>query len=421
MEEKQKAYEDIIYIINQIEKVHPSPYFHTSKEKIMEKLNAFMKDDTINTKPQFLYFINQIMRELNDPHTFIDNTSTIIPFKFRMIDDKVFVINANSEYKKLIGSELKSINNVDIKKVVKELGSIVSFTTPEWVNSEVERNLNDLGYLYILPSMKGNENYTFKIGEENYNFHINQKINYDGLKEPNYKFNIDKENNIINITYRKCRNDENYPFKNFIADIEKESKENNINDFIVDLRGNVGGDSEIIIPLLRFLENKNIVTIVDNSVFSSGSLALYDLKKIGSKTVGTNIGTTMNNFGDCYNYETPNLKIKGFVSQKYVYIDDKKQLNFIKGKEQFQEFFSKKENKKYFIPKTLKPDIYVSYKENDIHGTNMKKVAIEEIKKKRITKKETNLKKHIKEKIKKNIQNKNTNTITPQEQGGRSK
>lgn len=399
-------------MIHEIEKVHPCPYFNTSKEKIIAKLNAFMKDDTINTKPQFLYFVNQIMREFNDPHTFIDNTSSIIPFKFRIINDKVFVIDTNKEYKKLIGSELKSINDVDIKKVVKELGSIISFTTPEWVTSEVERNLSDLGYLYILPSMNGKENYSFEIGEENYNFKRNQKFNYEELKEPNYRFNIDKENNIINIVYRRCRNDESYPFENFLEDIKKASKENNINDFIVDLRGNTGGNSEIITPLLNFLNNKNVETLVNNSVFSSGSLALYDLKKIGSKTIGTNIGTTMNNFGDCYKYETPNLKITGYASQKYFYMDENEKLNFLKGKKQFQEFFNKKENKKYLISKIFKPDIYVSYKESDIHGDNMKEVAIEELKKTRIIKNKENLKKLRKEKI---------NTISAQEQGRRSR
>ena len=55
------------------------------------------------------------------------------------------------------------------------------------------------------------------------------------------------------LEYKKISND---------ADI------NNITKFIIDIRGNTGGNSNIIKPLIKYLDGKQVITLVDKYVFS---------------------------------------------------------------------------------------------------------------------------------------------------------
>lgn len=380
-EEKQKMYENIMYILNEMEKIHPCLYYKISKKEILEKINNFMKNENINTKPEYLYFLTTLVSSLGDPHTSVDNFLSEIPFKFRIINDQVYVLDTNNEYKNLTGKEVKAINGVDIKTIMSEMRKLYSATVPEWKEAEIERNLNNLCTLWMLPSIEGQEVYTYKIGEEDYTFNLEQKFDYSGLLEPNYSYNYIEKENIINIKYRKCRDDKNYPFTEFVSDIKKVAEEKKITDFIIDLRGNTGGDSSIIYPLINYLKGKNMVTIVDKHVFSSGSLALLDLLHLESKTIGTGIGTTFNNFGDIHTFSLPNINLKAWVSKKYFYEKTDHSIGWVRGKKDFNKFIQNKKNKKYFEPQIFKPDIFINYTKDDLKGKNMEEAAIEEIKK----------------------------------------
>ena len=75
---------------------------------------------------------------------------------------------------------------------------------------------------------------------------------------------------------------------------------------------NTSSFSNIIKPLIEHLSNKDIelFTLVDRGVFSSGRFAAIDMKKIGSKIVGEEIGTPINCFGYVSgNGITPNSNI----------------------------------------------------------------------------------------------------------------
>ena len=56
--------------------------------------------------------------------------------------------------------------------------------------------------------------------------------------------------------------------------------EKNINYYIVDIRNNSGGFSNINHILIDFLTGKSIVTLINETVFSSGRMMLVDLKKL---------------------------------------------------------------------------------------------------------------------------------------------
>ena len=155
----------------------------------------------------------------------------------------------------------------------------------------------------------------------------------------------------------------------FINDINTNVNNRIINDVVVDLRGNVGGNDTIIKPLLEYLKNNftNIYLLQDGGIFSGGRFALFDLKNIGSCTIGTNIGTQANCFGnlkkfnDKSYFELPNTKFKITCSTKFYYLDN----GLIKFTSDKKELSILKRNKKILEPIYFEPDYYVEEDIND--------------------------------------------------------
>ena len=164
--------------------------------------------------------------------------------------------------------------------------------------------------------------------------------------------------NIIYFVYNVCKEEYDGQMLELVNKLKSVSIKHNIKNFIIDLRGNMGGNSNCIKPLIEFLKDKKVVTLVNNYVFSSGGFAIVDLKSIGSIFVGTNIGTTLNHFGDVKRIKLDNYILP--ISTKYFYYDDKTiSMKEIDNKNDFIHFKNDSNNQMYFEPQIFKPDYYV--------------------------------------------------------------
>ena len=162
----------------------------------------------------------------------------------------------------------------------------------------------------------------------------------------------------MHIIYSCCREDYEGQMLEFVQKISNEADINNVTKFIVDIRGNTGGNSNIIKPLIKYLDGKQVITLVDKYVFSSGRFAIVDLKRICSIFVGTNIGTTLNCFGNVSRNEIDAYLLP--ISYKYFYYDELSiSMIGIDKKSDFIKFKNNINNRKYFESQIFEPDYYV--------------------------------------------------------------
>lgn len=235
---------------------------------------------------------------------------------------------------------------------------MIAYSTNEFLYMQIENILYNGIKLRSLPSLKiDSDTFEFEVLKDNKTIKRNlTKSDIRLYQDDNYTYNI--IDGVMHIIYSSCREKYEGQMLEFVEKISDESKKNNITKFIVDIRDNSGGNSEIIKPLVEFLKGKEVITLTDKYVFSGGRFALYDLKNIGSITIGTGVGTTLNCFGNnCVSY-TDDFIIP--VSYKYFYYDEEqKKLINIKTKEEFTEFKNNPENKMYFEPQVFEPDYNV--------------------------------------------------------------
>ncbi len=117
---------DFDYLVKKLEETHPDPYTRFGgREAFLQQKNHFanlMKDDL--TPEAFVMLLNQFLSSLNDGHTFANfpgNTATstqVLPLRFRIAADGMFVGNTTSELEHLRGMTLLSINGYSVDQLL---------------------------------------------------------------------------------------------------------------------------------------------------------------------------------------------------------------------------------------------------------------------------------------------------------------
>lgn len=342
------------------ESMHLDFYFLHSKNELKDFINTFLKLHKINDDYDFYYFMNCIIKYMGghiDAHTrlIMSDNDNAYPLSIQATNNKLYVTKCSNE--KYSYSELLEINKVSINKIIEEVEKFTSYGTTNWFLNRLHFYLNDKNILLSLPSIKNNAKYIeYKTSKGIIKYEINKDYSKELAlirKEDFKQYQI--KDNILIFKYPKCAD-------KFIPDIKKIKKlihDNNIDTFILDLRGNSGGRSSLIEPLIKYLKRTKLklVTLVNKSVFSSARMAAIGMLRIGSKIVGQDIGTPINCFGYIFgNGQLPNTKFTFNFARVYWYEDEKK--HTIKG------IYTKKKllkmSKSFYEPKYLKIDYYIN-------------------------------------------------------------
>lgn len=362
-----KYEEDLNYFLGEIEKRHIWFYFDKSKDDLNNFVKEYLSTHKLDSKYKLSYFIKCIIKymlSIYDSHTFcFYNDVNALPIKLKFINEDLYIIDAFNESLKY--SKVLEINNFPVEKLISRIKKSLPYSTEAWLKARIESFLSDLNTINELSLTDGNKA-LFTILKEG------KKRKYELFPDKQLKFKDDDNyditllDNAIKIRYSKCVPPKVGSMLDFVKKLKQISKDNNITNFIIDIRGNTGGNNTVIYPLLDFLKNSNfnVITITDRNVFSSGRFALIDLINIGSKTIGEDIGTSLNCFGNIRTFKLPNTNLTITYSTKYFDYDP---LN-----RKLIQYISKNDMKsiKSFKPIFYKPDYYVcnsieDYKNDD--------------------------------------------------------
>ena len=143
-----------------------------------------------------------------------------------------------------------------------------------------------------------------------------------------------------------------------IANLKKEDL-SDIDTIIIDIRGNTGGNSALNKILMDFIEehkDKKLICLTDYRVFSGGRYALRDLINLGATTIGEEISTPINCYGNS-NW----IDIDGHyfsVSECYFH-------PFLGWGVSSKEKFQKEATNELLLPYIFSPDILIETKKED--------------------------------------------------------
>lgn len=350
---------DIDYLIKELEDKHICFYFDKSKEETDNYIKSIIQKYPVNTIWDLYYVCTSIISNTLGPydqHTNVYPIQKDWPSILKYIDNKLYLIE--SDNKKAKFKYIVKINNIDINKLITEYRNMLCCENEAFFILNIESFLFGFSNMFIIKSLpsinKEDDDLSIELNDGTIlNYEYNGKYEY-------FKYDI-KENmsfylkdGIPIITYNRCR-DENNMMDRLIQSLSKID----ISKVVIDLRYNGGGNSSIIKPLIQLLKERKskIIMLVNEKVFSAGCFAITDLKELGGISIGTDVAMPMNSFGNLGDgFKLPKSKLEGNYSYKYFYFDFNTCYNLCT-KEDFAKF-NTAENKHYFKPIYLKPDVY---------------------------------------------------------------
>lgn len=352
--------------IEHYKKVHVNPWHQINEDTLNELYNNLINSIDINNEYNFKYFMDYIIKRLSgteDAHTIYDSIF-LIPMNFKIFDNEILVNYPSN----LRNSKLVSINGINIDIIINELEEIITYGTSGKRKYELEKSLFNKFALFGLPSLRDSNELVFEIEKVNgqktiRKFNKNEKYSEEEL------FDYNKYRYGANATYRFVDNCLIYNhssvqagFKEKIEQaIENLRKEDlsNVDTIIIDIRGNTGGNAALNKLLMSFLEEhkeKKLICLTDYRVFSGGRYALKDLINLGATTIGEEISTPMNCYGNSNWINVDNH----FFSSSECYFHPT-----LGWSASSKEEFANEVTNELLIPQIFSPDILIEQKKED--------------------------------------------------------
>lgn len=262
----QQLRNDIDTLVSNIEEIHINPYYKYPKEKFYTDIQKIKESMTQPmTQSEFFCLLAPIISKLEDGHTslhipyqnFKDSNPILFPYNLKLSLNKPFITTKKSMQNKLQeGTEILSINGLDSKSIVDKLLVICPGESKKFRLVYAEHFLN----FYLQEYLKLKSPYKVIYGStpssakqvtviEGITLNsLNKVLNNNSTdisdnKPIRYTLKIDKPTNIATINFRSFSDLEN--FKTFMDSSFKVIHENKIENLIIDITKNGGGNSEI--------------------------------------------------------------------------------------------------------------------------------------------------------------------------------
>ena len=347
---KQQAEEDLNYIIKCLERVHPL-YIDGMSDDVKNCLDKEISSfgDTV-TSYEIWRSAARILHSTGAAH---DITSPSFPLHY-LVDYLNKIEN---------GYTVTKINGVTVEELFFNNSDLFSYELDEWGMYSLEscfktrEGLKFLGFdddtfefVYLTDKNK-EEVVTYSLGDfYDYDSTL-EMINKDIEDVPSYSCVIDKENNYSVLTLDSCDYDKD--FREFLYKFFEDTISSDIDNVIVDLRNNGGGNSMVTDEFILYLNYENFKTpggvyrlgpymmkwdssvekikhydemifggnvyvLTSNRTFSSAALFAEFIQDNGfGKVVGEPCGSMPDHYGDVVVFQTPNSILSFQISSKH--------------------------------------------------------------------------------------------------------
>ena len=144
-----------------------------------------------------------------------------------------------------------------------------------------------------------------------------------------YWFSYSPATRLLYFKYNVCENDPANPFSSFAATFFETLDANPVDTVVFDFRGNTGGDSSVINPLmngvvdrlpsLRSRSSFRLYAAIDKGTFSSGldDAEVFKQPSLAATVIGEPSGGKPAHFGNVASFTLPSSHIQGQYSQQF--------------------------------------------------------------------------------------------------------
>lgn len=339
---------DLQLLENMLPRQHTNAFFTISEAEFKEGIQQLR--DTVHTKQdhEIIVGIMQIVARIGDGHTFVERPVHFrtYPLELYWFNDGLHVVHTDKEHQRLRQNRLVQIGDTPIEEAYEQVRTVISHENEMWLKAQSTTALTTpeiLHTLNIVPDLESAD-FTFEdTAGQRFTVQFEPDIAettrvteeslplYRQIRNDFYWYTYQEDTQTLYLQYNRCRNDPAQPFEQFAEEVLTFVDTHPIEHFVIDLRHNLGGDSEVIKPLIDGIidrptinQQNTLFVITGRHTFSSGMRnALYFKTLTDALLIGEPTGGKPNAYGEVGSFYLPsiaNLNIS--YSTKYFEVMD---------------------------------------------------------------------------------------------------
>ncbi len=353
--------EDLIFIRDNLKSTHKNLFFHLKESEYNRDFQNMISQVSKSSDAKLAVMLQKAVAKIKDPHTAIYyNAYEYVPETFKILSDGIFLYSARRSLIDAIGMKLLYIDETPVYFALDKICQIVATENEYWPNVIGQRYFSCVDVLFELGIIQNKEKFTYtfcmgdgtiKTFEIDATEHVSSVFKHKNISEAKsdelplrwqepskYYFHrfIGENSDVLYVKYRACQDQKGYPVSQFLEEIDQsirkkfqESANFKISKFVFDVRDNGGGNSGLFYPfwnrvreMMRAGNLGMVITLINNSTFSSGTLNAYETKRLlGATLIGLPTGNKPYTWGPCKFYSPPNNP-DIMISCTYSYIGD---------------------------------------------------------------------------------------------------
>ncbi|SEB81786.1 Anaphase-promoting complex, cyclosome, subunit 3 [Tenacibaculum sp. MAR_2009_124] len=339
--------QDLLYLEKRINELH-----YRLKNPISKEISEIKKDIPLLSDEQIVAKIMKVVGSLGNGHNLIIPTSTKkntlkrLPVQFYQFNDGVFIVDADEGFQQWVGCKVDAIGNTPISEAL-EKTNVVNARDNDmqtlWLGSYYLRLpdvLEDLGIVkdakQVTVTLVNPKGKSQKVTMEpvSWNFTDFPKLPklkneqqplFLSNKENPYWYKLLPEVNSIYIQFNIVTQKKTQSLEEFNLEVQNQMTQNGIENLILDLRHNHGGNGSILPPMLRTMINFEVMNrkgklfvVIGRETFSAAQNLLTEITKYTNPIiVGEPSGSKPNHIGEAGWFKLPYSGLMGIISTQF--------------------------------------------------------------------------------------------------------
>lgn len=337
---------DLWLLDRELRRIHIAPY----RTKTEQERNTWVRQihDQIPslTDEQVTIEFMRYVASFNDGHTRISVPGLPRPrLQLFLFEDGLYVLSAHSDHKDLVGKRLIEVEGRPVESLFPQLESIVFKDNPQGIQYSLPTYILNPVILRGIGVNAGKDklNLTF-LSEDGKKETLSVPCSPDFMFKPdwavlpkaqevltlknrskNYWFEYLPDLKAMYIQYNAVMNDKDEPLAVFSERLFKQIDANKIENLILDVRWNGGGNTFLSQPLINALQQRpkisqgrHFYVITGRNTFSAAQNFTTDLARSTQAIfVGEPTGSSPNFIGESIPFSLPYSKLAGTISDLY--------------------------------------------------------------------------------------------------------
>lgn len=347
--------QDLRFFVNEVTRRHANFYNTVTPTEFAQAVNDLDAMIPFKSDADIHLGIFRLAAMAKDAHTAVSLTANgSVPFFRRFpiwmqwFQDGLYLTNVSylteatgrggkQNYRRVLGARLVKIGETPIAEVIRRVSQIISYENDYWLHVRLPyfvitpevlqetRVVENMERIPLTFAQANGQQITITPPIISWNAGIpwttagvrTELPLYRQNTSANYWYKILDDSRTLWLQYNRCADAANNPMTSFAAEMFRTAETKGVMRFVIDLRNNTGGNSEIIRPVLNGLlqrpwlnQRGRVYVITGNTTFSSGLWgAIYFQYYTSAILLGEPTGGKPNSYGEVLGGLLPNSKI----------------------------------------------------------------------------------------------------------------